>query len=92
MNGEVSESNIKYFGGESVASEAYKKFIFKIDIAGDRDLDFAMLKESVFYLMGGEKEEKVSMDPDHPEEEGLIHFYQAANEDGEKQWKFLTPD
>lgn len=42
--------------------------------------------------MGGEKEEKLSMDPDHPEEEGLIHFYQATNEAGEKQWKFLTPD
>ena len=36
----------------------------------------AMGKVASYILMGSESEEVKSIDPAHPEEKGLIHFYQ----------------
>mmetsp|Transcript_21015 Transcript_21015/g.28267 ORF Transcript_21015/g.28267 Transcript_21015/m.28267 type:complete len:134 (+) Transcript_21015:3257-3658(+) len=40
-------------------------------------------------LIRPKKQVTTSIDPDHPEESGLIHFYQDG---ADQSWKFVTPE
>jgi len=57
-----------------------------------------MGKSASYVLTGSDGDECKSIDPAHPDEKGLIHFYQKqiadkTDKDGNpvKEWKFLTP-
>lgn len=84
------ESHKKHVGGTSTLTEAYKHYISRMEIDGDRVEDFAVGRSCVYLLMAADKQENASIDPDHPEEKDLIHFYQKTTESGDKIWKFMT--
>ena len=69
-----------YLGGSAILKEGYKRYIKLIDIDGNEVQDFDMGRKSCFFLMGSDKKESDSIDPDHPEAKGLIHFYQKLDE------------
>ena len=57
-----------------------------------------MGKTASYVLTGSDDDERKSIDPAHPEERGLIHFYQQeiegkTDKEGNplKEWRFLTP-
>lgn len=78
----------RFVGGDSLKSE-FKDYISKVDVQSSRVKDFAMGHNCVFLVMGADKEDKVeSIDPDHPQATGLIHFYQTPA----KEWKFVTEE
>ena len=85
--------HLSRIGGAARLKEEYKHYIHKLEVAGDRVQDFAMGKEAAYLLMAAENQEIKSIDPDHPENKGLIHFYQTPEDspDG-KKWKFLTAE
>ena len=84
---------LKRVGGTARLKEEYKHYIQKLEVQGDRVQDFAVGKEAAYLLMAADKQEIKSIDPDHPESKGLIHFYQTPEEaEGGKKWKFLTSE
>ena len=70
------EESICKIGGVGRTSRAYKHFINKLDVDGDRVEGFAMSMQASFILIRPKEQVTTSIDPDHPEESGLIHFYQ----------------
>ena len=78
-------------------TSSYKHYISEINIEGSCIKDMAMSKHASYVLMGAEKDKHVSIDPNHPDERGLIHFYQKEtnrNINGRrvKEWCFMTPE
>ena len=86
----TAEEGLKHLGGSASLTSAYKHYISRMEVDGSRVEDFDIGRSAVYLLMAADKQEIQSIDPDHPEEKGLIHFYQQANEAGETEWKFLT--
>ena len=85
----TSEENLRYIGGAASLKREYKHFISRLDVDGSRVEDFAMGKRSTYILMAADKQVIKSIDPDHPDAKGLIHFYQQP---GSKDWKFITAE
>lgn len=84
-----TEDNIKQIGGGARTTKALSYLINKVEIDGNRVESFAMSWGASFILLRPLELENASIDPENPEETGLIHFYQDAST---KDWKFTTPD
>ena len=84
-----SEEKLRTIGGAASVKSEYKYYINRLEVNADRVEDFAMGKSAAYILMAADKQETKSIDPDHPEEKGLIHFYQQP---GSNDWKFVTAD
>jgi hypothetical protein len=52
-------------------------------------VDFAVGKDSAFFIIGGEKPIVQSIIPEKPEATGLIHFYKKQ---GVEDWSFMTEE
>lgn len=83
------EEHLKVIGGAASIKSEYKHFINRLEVNGDRVEDFAMGKACAYILMAADKQETQSIDPEHPDEKGLIHFYQQPDS---KDWKFVTAE
>ena len=82
------EESLQKIGGADRTEKAHQHYINKLNVDGDRVEDFAMSMYGSFLLIRPKEQITTSIDPDHPEESGLIHFYKDVQD---QSWKFLTP-
>ena len=85
----TSEENLLFMGGAASLKREYKHFISRLEVDGSRVEDFAMGRKSAYILMAADKQVIKSIDPDHPDAKGLIHFYQQPESIG---WQFVTAE
>lgn len=70
----------------------YKHLVVRLEIDAPRVMGFAMTRTGSYFIMKADNQASKSIDPDHPDATGLIHFYQQAEQDGKRKWKFLTEE
>lgn len=70
------------------AKNMYGSCIYLItDVDAEKVTDYAVTYDSVAYLLKGDEKKSVSIVPEKPDAQGLIHFYKK---DG--SWVFVTQE
>ena len=71
-----SEEHRSYIGGTHSLEVICKHYLSKLNLNANNVTHFAMGKSASYILTGSDDDERKSIDPAHPDEKGLIHFYQ----------------
>lgn len=72
------QEHLRAIGGQAGTKSMYKHLVVRLEIDAPRVMGFAMTRTGSYFIMKADNQASKSIDPDHPDATGLIHFYQQA--------------
>ena len=78
-----NDANRKFYGGDDALENLQGNWLMKLKVDADKVFSFDCSRHATFFLMSNKETKWISMDPENPDETGLLHFYQEEHPEKE---------